>query len=177
MAESNPVPGTKAWNPLSVSYNVIGIVVGVIVCGLGLTRSFQLLDDVWFQWQGEVKVQVISLDKAPQAALIEYYHTTFKVPEKKNRKAFDLTIDDKKLYMFMQRRFSPASTNKYTARLVKRMLSRRYYFAKVGPIHLGKKPKSAQFIVFLGLIVIGGAVAFTALKDLRKRWLRRGVTV
>ncbi|TNE49892.1 MAG: hypothetical protein EP343_10185 [Deltaproteobacteria bacterium] len=177
MADSPKTPAGKAWNTTSVAYNIIGISIGVILCGLGLVRSFQLIDNVWFQWQGDVQAKVISVDRSPKASMTEYFHTTFQIPAQKNRKAFQITIDDKKLFTFMNRRFSPASNNTYTASLVKRMLSRRHYLAKVGPIRLGRKPKSAELIVYLGIIVIGGAVAFTAFRDLQKRWLRRGITV
>ncbi len=177
MADSSQTPAGKAWNPTSVAYNIIGISIGVILCGLGLTRSFQLIDNVWFQWQGEVQVKVINLERSPKASMTEYFLTTFQIPSNKKRKAFQLTLNDKKLYTYMNRRFSPASNNEYTASLVKRMLSRRHFLAKVGPIRLGRKPKSAELIVYLGIVVIGGAVAFTAFSDLKKRWLRRGMRV
>ncbi len=165
------------WNAVTVTFNTLGIILGLAISVLGLTRAYKMIDSIWFEYLGEAKVTVLSQEKAPPSALKEYYYTTFKLPGSKKNSSVKVRIDHKALYEYIQQRTNPSSNRRVEAVLVRRMLSRRYYLAKVGSIRLAKTPKSAELMFYLGTMVLGAAVAFSALKDLRKRWLRRGIQI
>lgn len=166
----------SSWNLWSISYHTLGIVLGIALCFLGLSRSYQFIDSIWFQWLGDVKVVAMEQSTSPASDTNRAYYTTFEIPAQAQRKAFKLRIDDKKLYEYIQRSISPSSDRRVEAELVQRMLSRQPHLVRVGPIRLGNAPKSAELIVYIGLIVIGFMVAFTALRDIYKRWLRRNIS-
>lgn len=144
------------------------------LCFLGFLRSYHFLDAIWFQWLGDVKAEVLEQKESTASDRIKYHHTVFRIPSQHTRPSFKIRIDDKRLYEYIQNSVSPTSDRRVDAELVQRMLSRQPHLVRVGPIRLGNAPKSAELIVYIGLIVLGLMVAFTAARDLYKRWLRRG---
>lgn len=169
--------GRSPWNALSITYNSIGILIGVAIFALGCDRSYALIDSIWFSYLGERKAIVTGQWSTPPSALEEHYKTTFQVRIHKTSKPKKVTIDHQSLYDYIKRNVPVTGDRKVEVMLVRKMLSRKLYFARVGRKRIAQKPKSAELIFYLGLIVMGGLVAFSALKSLRKSWLRRGIVL
>lgn len=175
MEENTNKPARSCWNIYSVTFNLIGIAVGLALFLYGGKTTYHFIDGVWMQSFGERKAQVIGIEKKEGAGVKADHYVTLRVGHDNQGKPIIITIKHQKAYEYIAPRYNAPHVLPVEVQLVKRMISRRYYVSKIDRIPIITIPKSAGFIIYMGIIILGGAIVFTSIRELRKRWLRRTI--
>lgn len=167
--------GTSPWNPIAVGFQGFGVMIGLFLLLFAGQQTYQQVDRFWLAYLGETKAYVtqIKVRKVPDD--VDQYGVVLRLPKKGREPEAKVLVFNQKLYRYIKGRFQPPRELRVKAWRVKRILSGHAAVVQVGPIRLLPPPKSSTFIIYLVLLGLGGAVAFTSLRDLRRRWLRRGI--
>jgi hypothetical protein len=173
--QARQLQNRSAWKLSSIVFNSIGIAVGLAILLFGFVRAYLQVDSIWVRWIGEIPVQIVELNRDDSSPKTIRYYTTIEIPPLRGKPSFKLRVDNQTLYQYILRREQHSHLPKLDAVLIQSVISGRPYVAQVGPIRLLQTPKSAEFIVYLGLLVLGVAIIFTATRELYKRWIRRGL--
>ncbi len=155
----------------SIIYNGIGIALGIFLFLFGGNRFLTMLDRFLASDRGEAQVKVVKLD-LDQSEEDDHFYVQFKIL-KTSAKAenFIVTIDNKRL--FEELKENSNRREPLSARLAFLPISRRYTLSRVEKIPVLKKPKIQGLIIFLGLTILGGAIVFTSVREIKRGFKRR----
>jgi hypothetical protein len=168
-------PTGNSWNAFSILFNVMGIALGLFIASMGGMKAFWTVDHHALRYLGDTKAYVVDLKEVTTKDGKKKKAVVLELPKLGGYPEAKVMVVNDRLYRYVKARFHPPRRLRVQADRVHRVLSNQAGVARVGPLRLVKPPKSADLILFFGLFAVGIAIAFASVRDMRRRWLRRGV--
>ena len=157
-------------NPILPVFALFGVGLGLTLLLFGGVRLVSFLNHRFPQAHGTYKAQLLSnrIERTKLGDL--FYHATFELTlPKKQQKVYLRLAEDKSLYRYLHQQKWGKS---YRVRLARQRLSRRWTLTRVDNVTVGKKRKTKEGIMYFGLILMGGALIFAAIKSYLQQRLR-----
>ncbi len=149
----------------------LGVSFGLVLLVFGGWKLVHWLDHAFPLKRGRYKAQLLS-NRIERSSLGDlFYHAKFDLSLPKRSLKVKLRLaEDKSLYRYLaEQKWGKV----YKVRLAMRPVTRRWTLTYVDNVVVGKKRKTKEGVIYLGLFLIGGALIFAAIKNYLQQRLRQ----